>query len=76
MRSPKKKRVLFQKRKTKKEKNQFIIYSVLKKKKIDLENMKKTALKSCSESASNFFYVVSWLPKRPRNRNPVSPRAS
>ena len=45
MRSPKKKRVLFQKRKTKKEKNQFIIYSVFKKK-IDLENMKKTALKS------------------------------
>ena len=35
----------------------------------------KTALKSRSYSASNFFSVLARLPDRPKNRNPVPPKA-
>ena len=44
-------------------------------KKIDPENMKKTPSKIAHNQPQTFFYVLARLPKRPRNRNPVPPKA-
>jgi hypothetical protein len=49
--------------------------SVLKKKKIDPENMKKPPSKVAHNRPPTFFYVQAWLPKRPRNRNHVPLKA-
>jgi len=48
---------------------------VFKKKKFDPENMKKLPSKVAHNRPQLFFYVLARLPKRPRNRNPVPPKA-
>ena len=45
------------------------------KKKIVPENMKKTPSKVAHNRPRPFFSVLAWLPKRPKNRNPVPPKA-
>ena len=44
-----------------------------KRKKIDHKNMKKQPSKVAHNH--NLFYVLAQLPKRPRNRNPITPKA-
>ena len=41
----------------------------------DPENMKKPPSKVAYNRPPTFFYVLARLPKRPRNRNPVPPKA-
>ena len=48
---------------------------VFSKKKIFPENMKKLASTVAHNRPPNFFYALARLPKRPRNRNPVLPKA-
>ena len=50
-----------------------IVFS--KKKSFDPENMKKTPSKLLIIGPQLFFYELVRLPKRPRNRNPVPPKA-
>ena len=45
------------------------------KKKFDPENMKKMPSKVAHNWPPTFFYVLARLPKQPRNRNPVPPKA-
>ena len=41
----------------------------------DPKNMKKTPSKVAHNWPPTFFYVLARLPKRPKNRNPVPPKA-
>ena len=50
----------------------FFIYLLCK---LDPENMKKTPSKIAHNRPPTFFYVLARLPKWPRNRNPVPPKA-
>ena len=46
-----------------------------KKKKIGPENMKKPPSKVAHNRPRPFFSVLAWLPKLPKNRNPVPQKA-
>ena len=50
---------------------------VFSKKKIffDPENIKKLPSKVAHVRPPTFFYILDQLPKRPKNRNPVPPKA-
>ena len=48
----------------------------IKKKNFAPENMKKQPSKVAHNQPPTFFYVLVRLPKRPKNRNPVPPKAS
>ena len=50
-------------------------FKIIKKKKIDPENMKKPPSKVAHNRPQLFFYVLARLPKRPRNRNSIPPKA-
>ena len=53
-----------------------IVFSEKFKKKVfDPENMKTPPSKVAHNRPPTFFCVLAWLPKRPRNRNPVPPKA-
>ena len=41
----------------------------------DPENIKKLPSKVAHNRPTFFMYALAWLPKRPRNRNPVAPKA-
>ena len=53
-----------------------IVFSKKKKeKKFNPENMKKPLSKVAHNRPPTFFSVLARLPKRPKNRNPVPPKA-
>ena len=53
-----------------------IVFSKKFEKKFDPENMKKLPSKVAHNRPPTFFYVLAQLPKRPKNRNPIPPKAS
>ena len=52
-----------------------IVFSKRLKKNFDPENMKKPHSNVAHNRPPTFFNVLAWLPKQPRNRNPVPRKA-